>query len=305
MGIVLSMVNNALGFIPVLCGVYTIQLILEDRAGTVPLHKSYILLLTAVLVGSILLRWLLAYVRATKQDTIAHEVTTEERLEIGDVLKRVPLGFMQESSIGELSTAITTDLAFFEIHTMNVINNLVDSYFFLLLTVIGIFTISPVLALITAATIILSTAALQLLESFSRKNAPVRQESVQEMAAEIVQYVRGMAVVKSFKQEGVASEGLFRAYEKSKNINIKMERNFAPFDALHRLVLYLGTTAILFFAAIFALQGAMQLPMAIMMIVYSFIMFNNIEVADKSLHLLEILDIISEKLEKIKAAEFI
>ena len=64
------------------------------------------------------------------------------------------------------------------------------------------------------------------------------------MADEIVQYVRGMAVVKSFKQEGVASEGLYKAYKKSKDINIRMEKSFAPCDALHRFGLYMGTSAI-------------------------------------------------------------
>ena len=116
----------------------------------------------------------------------------------------------------------------------------------------------------------ISTAGLQLIERQSRKNSPIRQESINEMADEIVQYVRGMAVVKSFKQEGVASDGLYRAYHKSKEINIKMERNFAPCDALHRLGLYMGTMAITCITALLALQGEMELYMAIMLIVYRY-----------------------------------
>ena len=125
------------------------------------------------------------------------------------------------------------------------------------------------------------------------------------MADEIVQYVRGMAVVKSFKQEGVASDGLYRAYHKSKEINIKMERNFAPCDALHRLGLYMGTMAITCITALLALQGEMELYMAIMLIVYSYIMFNTIESANNSLHILEMLDTVAEKLQSIEDAEFI
>ena len=87
-----------------------------------------------------------------------------------------------------------------------------------------------------------SSIGLWLIEMQSRKNAPARQESINEMADEIVQYVRGMAVVKSFKQEGVASEGLFRAFQKSKDINIRMERNYAPCDAIHRLGCLLYTS---------------------------------------------------------------
>lgn len=305
LGIVLSMVNNMLGIVPIMCGVWMIKSILDDRNGVAALDRSFVFLLTGVIVGTILLRWLLAYIRAAKQDSIAHEVTSAERLKIGDILKRVPLGFLQRKNMGELTTAITTDLAFFEIQAMNVINNIVDSYIFLLLTIICLFFFSPMLGLAALLAVAVSSLGLQMIERMSRKNSPVRQEATDEMADEIVQYVRGMAVVKSFKQEGVASEGIYRAFRKSKDINIRMEKNFAPFDAFHRFGLYMGTAAITVITAFMALNGTMELPMALMMIVYSFIMFNTIEAANTSLHVLEILDAAAEKLQSIDEAEFI
>ena len=45
--------------------------------------------------------------------------------------------------------------------------------------------------------------------------------------------------------------------------------------------------------------------MAIMLIVYSYIMFNTIESANNSLHILEMLDTVAEKLQSIEDAEFI
>ncbi|MFT3984645.1 MAG: ABC transporter ATP-binding protein [Lachnospiraceae bacterium] len=304
-GIIFSLINNILGAVPVICGTYTIRVLLDDRNGTAKLEQSYVLLLTGIIVGSILLRWLLSYLRATKQDSIAHEVTAEQRLKIGDILKRVPLGFLQKNNTGELNTAVTTDLAFFEMQAMGVINNLVDSYLFLVITILFMFTVSPAIAFAAVLAVIISSAGLQMIERQSRKNSPVRQESINEMADEIVQYVRGMAVVKSFKQEGVASAGILGAFQKSKEVNIKMEKNYAPFDALHRLGLYLGTSSIMLIAALSAIHGKMQLPMTIMMIVYSFIMFNSIEAANNSLHILEMLDAIYEKIKNIENAKFI
>ena len=305
LGIALSLINNMLSIIPVMCGVWTIKFILDDISGETVLNSGYVLLLTSVMVGTILLRWALAYIRASMQDSIAHEVTTSERLKIGDILKRVSLGFLQDKNMGELTTAITTDLAFFEIQAMNVINNLVDSYAFLFMTILCLAFFKPILAFIALLAVIISSVGLGIVEMQSRKNAPTRQESINEMADEIVQYVRGIAIVKSFKQEGIASEGLYRSFKKSRKINIKMEKNFAPCDALHRLGLYLGTTVITVITAFMALDGSLELPMAIMMIVYSFIMFNTVETADNSLHILEILDTVAEKLERIEEAEYI
>lgn len=305
LGIALSMISNILGIVPIICGVWTIKLILDDSNGAAVLEPVYVLQLTTIILGSVLLRWLFAYIRATRQDSIAHETTCAERLKIGDILKRVSLGFLQRKNMGEFTTAITTDLAFFEMQTMNVVNNIIDSYIFLAITIIWLLCFSPFLGGAALLAVAISTAGLQLIERQSRKNSPIRQESINEMADEIVQYVRGMAVVKSFKQEGVASDGLYRAYHKSKEINIKMERNFAPCDALHRLGLYMGTMAITCITALLALQGEMELYMAIMLIVYSYVMFNTIESANNSLHILEILDTVAEKLQSIEDAEFI
>ncbi|MGL5513022.1 MAG: ABC transporter transmembrane domain-containing protein, partial [Sporomusa sp.] len=214
LGIGLSMINNMLGIVPIVCGVYTINVILDDTNGAAKLDHSYVLLLTGVIVVSVLLRWGINYLRSTKQESIAHEVTTEQRLKIGDTLKRVSLGFMQENNMGELTTAITTDLALFEMQAMNVINNIVNSYLFLAITIVCLIGISPAIALTTLVSIVISSVGLQLIERQSRKNAPIRQESINEMADEIMQYVRGMAVVKSFKQEGIASDGLYRSFKK-------------------------------------------------------------------------------------------
>ena len=147
LGIVLSMINNILGIVPIVCGVWVIKTILDDINGSTVLNQNFVFMLIGIIVGTILLRWLLAYLRATKQDSIAHEVTTAERLKIGDILKRVSLGFLQRKNMGELTTAITTDLAFFEIQAMNVINNIVDSYIFLLITIVFLLFFSPALGI--------------------------------------------------------------------------------------------------------------------------------------------------------------
>ena len=78
LGIALSMISNILGIVPIICGVWTIKLILDDSNGAAVLEPVYVLQLTTIILGSVLLRWLFAYIRATRQDSIAHEVTCAE-----------------------------------------------------------------------------------------------------------------------------------------------------------------------------------------------------------------------------------
>ncbi len=305
LGMALSLLGNMIGAVPIFAGVYLINGIVEDRNGTKELTANYVLFLTVVIVTSLIARWIVTYIRAVKQESITHEVTSKQRLKTGEILKRVPLGFMHSVKTGEIASSVTTDLAFFEIHTMNTLNKIVDSYTFLMVTIIYLLVLFPAVGLIALVSLVLSSIALHLIERQSKKNSPKRQKNINEMADEMIQYIRGMTVVKSYKQEGVSVKGLYDTFGNSRVDNIKMEKDYAPFDILHRLALNLGVVCIILFMSIMAIQGNVSLPMAIMMIVYSFIMFNSIETANTSMHMLEILEEVLVKLEKIETATII
>ncbi len=305
LGMVLSLVGNIIGIVPVYCSVYLIGAILDDMNGVNPLTPRYVIILTALMVAAALLRWIITYIRAVKQESIAHEVTCEQRLKTGEVLKHVPLGFLSRVNTGEIATSVTTDLAFFEIHAMNTLNKIVDSYTFLMVTILFLFVFSPIIGCIALIALVISSVALQLIEQQSKKNSPARQKNISTMSDEIIQYVRGMAVVKSYKQEGVSINGLYDAFANSRTDNIAMERDYAPFDIIHRLALNLGVVFIIFSMSIMLVNGTFALNIGIMMIVYAFIMFNSIETANTSMHLLEILAAILEKLNKTENAQSI
>ena len=59
-------------------------------------------------------RYLFSYLRAITQESVGYEATADERIQLGDILKRVSLGFFSKNNMGELSAAATTDLSFME-----------------------------------------------------------------------------------------------------------------------------------------------------------------------------------------------
>lgn len=48
LGIALSMISNILGIVPIICGVWTIKLILDDSNGAAVLEPVYVLQLTTI-----------------------------------------------------------------------------------------------------------------------------------------------------------------------------------------------------------------------------------------------------------------
>lgn len=72
LGIALSMISNILGIVPIICGVWTIKLILDHSNGAAVLEPVYVLQLTTIILGSVLLRWLFAYIHGHHGNHLHH-----------------------------------------------------------------------------------------------------------------------------------------------------------------------------------------------------------------------------------------
>jgi ATP-binding cassette subfamily B protein IrtB len=303
-GFVYSFFHTIFTALPIMGAAFGLNLIIEDRKGNVTLGGIWVLYTLGFMAVAVAGRFLFAYLRAIAQESIGYEVTAEQRIRIGDILKRVSLGFFAEKSAGELSAAVTTDLSFIELLGMKMIDTVVNGY-------ISVFTIAFCLAfynvwiaLIAVAGILLSALFLKLLGNKSDENAPVHQKAQDGMIAATIEYIRGMPMVKAFKQGGVSREGIRRAYRQSRDINVKIERNFVPYNCLHLFALKASSVGIVFAAALFAAEGTMDIPTMLMMAIFSFIIFGHVEQVNNATHVLEIIDATLDKLEGIENARF-
>lgn len=71
-----------------------------------------------IIIGSIALNFLLSYLRAVLQESIGYEVAAGQRIHLGDVLKRVPLGYFSQNSVGDILAGVTTELSTLELQGM-------------------------------------------------------------------------------------------------------------------------------------------------------------------------------------------
>ena len=304
-GFVYSFFNTLFTAFPIMAASYGLSLIIKDRNGERALSEWDILYMLGFMILAIAGRALFAYLRAVSQESIGFEVTANERITIGDLLKRVSMSFFGKKNAGELSSAVTTDLSFVEMHGMKMIDIVVNGYISALTMVACLFFYDRWISLTALLGILASAGFLIMLGRKSRKNAPVHQKAQDRMIAATIEYIRGMPIVKAFKQEGVAKEGIFRAYKMSKGINIKIEKEYVPFNCLHLFALKAASTTIVLLAALEAIKGAIDLPTMLMMLIFSFVIFGHVEQVNNAAHVLEIIDVTMDKLEDIKKTECI
>ena len=291
--------------IPIVIAAWTLGLVIADFRGENSLEWNIIWLSLFGIVISIFLRYIFSYWKAKLQESIGYEIAAEERLKIGNVLKRVSLGYFSKNSTGDILTAITGDLSSLELQGMKLIDAIVNGYINLLDIVIILLIVCPMAALTSLVGAILSALALNGISKKSRKNAPTKQISQERITDASLEYIHGLPIVKSFGQEGASIEEWKTACEKHKNINLKIMHGFVPNNCLHLLALKIASVVLILISGIFTIQGNLTISIFLLIAMFAFMIFGAVENMNDSVHMLGLIDTSMDKLENIENAEFI
>ena len=291
--------------IPIVIAAWTLGLVIADFRGENSLEWNIIWLSLFGIVISIFLRYIFSYWKAKLQESIGYEIAAEERLKIGNVLKRVSLGYFSKNSTGDILTAITGDLSSLELQGMKLIDAIVNGYINLLAIVIILLIVCPMAALTSLVGAILSALALNGISKKSRKNAPTKQISQERITDASLEYIHGLPIVKSFGQEGASIEEWKTACEKHKDINLKIMHGFVPNNCLHLFALKIASVLLILISGIFTIQGNLTISIFLLMAMFAFMIFGAVENMNDSVHMLGLIDTSMDKLENIENAEFI
>lgn len=291
--------------IPIVIAAWTLGLVIADFRGENSLEWNIIWLSLFGIVISIFLRYIFSYWKAKLQESIGYEIAAEERLKIGNVLKRVSLGYFSKNSTGDILTAITGDLSSLELQGMKLIDAIVNGYINLLAIVIILLIVCPMAALTSLVGAILSALALNGISKKSRKNAPAKQISQERITDASLEYIHGLPIVKSFGQEGASIEEWKTACEKHKDINLKIMHGFVPNNCLHLLALKIASVLLILISGIFTIQGNLTISIFLLIAMFAFMIFGAVENMNDSVHMLGLIDTSMDKLENIENAEFI
>lgn len=269
-------------------------------------HKSIygkdIFNVVIIMIILVLGRFITAYLKSKNQESIAYEMSANERLNIGNKLKNVPLGYFNTHHSNELTTIVTTDLTFLENFAMKMVDIVINGYILISVLILSLLVVSWQVALLACIGVVLSFLTIQLLENKSKKNAPTYHYAQNQLIEKVVEVIRGIQVIKSFSKENASLRSFNRAVNESKRVNTKIEMQYIPFNLLHLLSLKVTSILIVLVACLLFIHNSIDLPTFIMISIFSFVIFDSVENINSAAHVLEIIDMTLEDIEKIKSA---
>ena len=304
-GFVMTFFSHIFTAMPLALAAYTIGLLIESVQNGTSFDTSWIWKSILIQVGLVFFRFLFDYFRARLQEPIGYQLTARDRLAVGDALKRVSLGYFQQVSTGNILNSITTGLSTLEGMGIRMIDNFVGGYLNVLVVFFALLICSPVTSLIAFAAAALSFAFLMVISHYSHKNAPVEAQANQDMTGAIIEYARGLAVVKSFGKTGAAMDSVKQAIHDSKKIHLKIEWGYVPGNALHLMALKCGSVGLAMASALMCLSGQMDFSMALLFLFFSFSIFASLEPISDSAHTLGVIEDAMNQLDALKGEHFI
>ena len=305
LGFVMTFFSHIFAAMPLALAAYTVGLLIESQQAGTPFDTSWIWKCIVIQVALVLLRFLFDYFRARLQEPISYQLTARDRLAIGDALKRVSLGYFQQVSTGNILSSITTGLSTLENMGIRMIDNFVGGYLNFLVIFVCLAVCSPVTALIALAAALLSLLCMLLISHYSRINSPVEAQANRDMTGAVIEYARGLAVVKSFGKSGAAMESVTKAISDSKKIHLKIEWGYVPGNALHLLALKCGSVGLALAAALQCLRGEMDFSLMLMFVFFSFSIFASLEPISDSAHTLGVIDDAMDQLDALRGESLI
>ena len=305
LGFVMTFFSHIFAALPLGLAAYIVGTLIEAQKNGTAFDTSWIWKSIIIQIVLVFFRFLFDYSRARLQEPISYQLTARDRLAVGDALKRVSLGYFGQVSTGNILSSITTGLSTLENMGIRMIDNFVGGYLNFLLIFIGLAICSPVTALIALAAAGLSLCFMLIISHYSRVNSPVEAQANRDMTGAVIEYARGLAVVKSFGKAGASMESVKKAVRDSKKIHLKVEWGYLPANAAHLLALKCGSVGLALASAIQCLRGSMSLPMMLMFVFFSFSIFASLEPISDSAHTLGVIDDAMDQLDALKGENFI
>ncbi|CVK20147.1 ABC transporter ATP-binding protein [Sporomusa sphaeroides] len=261
----LSTFEAFLGQVPILT---VLVVLIKISANDITVRDAQLVALVIVL--SIIVRALLKRWIDGLQSSTGYEIFARERLKLGDRLKRLPMGYFSNGNIGKITAVVTSDLVFIEEHSMSVLSKVVSCYLGIAVSVILLFRFDYRIGFISLFTFILASLALKQVEKVIVVRADDRQESQSRLISAVLEYVKGISVIKSFNMTEERTERIYQEFKNHRDVNINFEEEFIPPSINFDRALALGTTLTVFASAYFYFNKTMELSMLLVMMIFAF-----------------------------------
>lgn len=237
------------------------------------------------------------------QTEAGYDTCALKRIEIGEHLRYLPMGYFNDTSLGHITSVTTNNLEQMSDIATRAIMMVLQGGITTAVIGISMFVFDVRIGLVS----LLCIAVFLLVNTVTnRKIARVADEKIEadrEMVGVILEFIQGIAEIRNYNIYSRNSSRVANSVERKKNADITAETTAIPAVGFQMLVCKLSGVAIAAAAAYFYFDGSMALNYLITMLLCSFMIFESLDAAGVYTALLKIIGKGVDLVDEILAIE--
>lgn len=217
------------------------------------------------------------YVADKNKNTASYSFGAENRLIVGDRLKKVNMGYFNDNSLGDVAGRMSTAISELETIGVFIITALIAGTIQTVMMGIFIFPFDMVTGFIILATIAIGLFINSLVQNKMDRLTTVLLKIRINLSAKTLEYVKGISVLKAFGKNKEIAKELEDSISATRKGFLDIEKIMAPIQLLYLVVFKFGIVAIIGASLLRFFNGTLTPTKSIMLIVASFVVFSGIE----------------------------
>lgn len=295
---IFSLLNAIFEMLPIIA----ILTVLSEMFSTVDgglMSASTVWKSFVIMLASIAGRIVFSNLSCMKRTIGSFSMCANKRLEIGERLKRIPMGYFSDNRLGDIAAAVTTTLEDIENNAVTVLEKVAGGFIHAI--VIGIWLLSyewhiGLLSFIGLGVSLLIYVGIQ---KAGNRLSPKRQEAQVNLVTGVLEYVQGMGVVKAFGLGETSEKGMNAAIEESADANIRLERVFSSLIGIYLTVFKLVRSSILIVAPYLLLGGEITSVKCLLLLVSSFMIYSGVEMFGSMASIARVIEASLDRLDNV------
>lgn len=235
-----------------------------------PKHCLYVGLGLVLIVA---LQAAVRYISNRLQSAAGYMIFTEKRMQLGEHLRKLPMGYFTEGNIGKISSVLSTDIVYIEETAMDTISNIASYLLSAAVLVLFLFLFNPWLGAAALAISLIAVLAGNKMNRYSLIEAAERQEQSEKLTDAVLSFTEGIGVIKSYNMLGEKSKDLTSNFQASRDTAIGFEKRITPWISGLNVIYGIGSAVLLSLSMWLWSQGALTVSYLLGMLLFIFDLF--------------------------------
>lgn len=251
---------------------WTFKNIFEGTFTPTVILQSFLIMLIPLLVSCVC-----RYASTMLQCDGGYGSTCEKRIEIAEHLRYVPMGYFNTNSLGYITSVTTNTMEQLSDIATRVVMLVTTGLINTLIVVVALFFFDWRIGLVALVGVIIYLSFNTVMKNLGKKFAPIKEKADLAILSNTLDYVLGIAEVKSYSLYGKYSKRMDDANEYGRKVYSKAELSMIPVGTIQTYITRLIGVAMTVVAVLLCTGNYNDLATTMTVIIGSYIIYASLD----------------------------